>query len=52
MKLFDVYPLFNVSIVKGEGCQVWTIRAKPIWTFTAGTRSSPSATPIRIMSKS
>ena len=23
MKLFDVYPLFNVSIVKGEGCQVW-----------------------------
>ena len=23
MELFDVYPLFNVSIVKGEGCQVW-----------------------------
>ena len=23
LKLFDVYPLFNVSIVKGEGCQVW-----------------------------
>ena len=23
MKLFDVYPLFDVNIVKGKGCQVW-----------------------------
>lgn len=23
MKLFDVYPLFNVNIVKGRGCHVW-----------------------------
>jgi len=23
MKLFDVYPLFDVNIVKGEGCKVW-----------------------------
>ena len=23
MKLFDVYPLFDVNIVKGEGCRVW-----------------------------
>ncbi|MBO5156561.1 MAG: aminotransferase class III-fold pyridoxal phosphate-dependent enzyme [Prevotella sp.] len=23
MKLFDVYPLFDVNIVKGEGCNVW-----------------------------
>ena len=23
MKLFDVYPLFDVNIVKGEGCSVW-----------------------------
>ena len=23
MKLFDVYPLFNLNIVKGEGCKVW-----------------------------
>ena len=23
MKLFDVYPLFNVEIVKGKGCHVW-----------------------------
>ena len=23
MNLFDVYPLFDVNIVKGEGCRVW-----------------------------
>ena len=23
MKLFDVYPLFNINIVRGEGCRVW-----------------------------
>lgn len=23
MNLYDVYPLFNVNIVKGEGCRVW-----------------------------
>lgn len=23
MKLFDVYPLFNVNIVRGKGCHVW-----------------------------
>lgn len=23
MKLFDVYPLYDVNIVKGEGCKVW-----------------------------
>ena len=23
MKLFDVYPLFDVNIVKGNGCKVW-----------------------------
>ena len=23
MNLYDVYPLFNVNIVKGEGCKVW-----------------------------
>lgn len=23
MNLFDVYPLFNINIVKGEGCHVW-----------------------------
>ena len=23
MKLFDVYPLFDVNITKGKGCKVW-----------------------------
>ena len=23
MKLFDVYPLFNINIVRGKGCHVW-----------------------------
>lgn len=23
MKLFDVYPLFDINIIKGKGCQVW-----------------------------
>ena len=23
MKLFDVYPLYNVEVVKGKGCHVW-----------------------------
>lgn len=23
MKLFDVYPLFDINIVKGKGCRVW-----------------------------
>ena len=23
MNLFDVYPLFNINIVKGQGCNVW-----------------------------
>ena len=23
MKLFDVYPLFDVNIVRGKGCHVW-----------------------------
>ncbi len=28
MKLFDVYPLFDVNIVKGEGCRVWDDRGQ------------------------
>ncbi|MBQ8056408.1 MAG: aminotransferase class III-fold pyridoxal phosphate-dependent enzyme, partial [Paludibacteraceae bacterium] len=23
MKLFPVYPLFDINIVKGKGCKVW-----------------------------
>ena len=28
MKLFDVYPLFDVNIVKGKGCKVWDDRGQ------------------------
>ena len=28
MKLFDVYPLFDINIVKGEGCKVWDDRGQ------------------------
>lgn len=28
MNLFDVYPLFNVNITKGEGCKVWDDKGK------------------------
>ena len=28
MKLFDVYPLFDVNIVKGKGCRVWDDRGQ------------------------
>ena len=26
MNLYDVYPLFDVNIVKGEGCKVWDVK--------------------------
>lgn len=28
MKLFDVYPLFDINIVKGKGCKVWDNRGQ------------------------
>ncbi len=28
MTLFDVYPLFNIEIVKGKGCHVWDTEGK------------------------
>ena len=28
MRLFDVYPLFDVNIVRGEGCKVWDDRGQ------------------------
>ncbi len=28
MNLFDVYPLFNIEIVKGKGCHVWDSEGK------------------------
>ena len=35
MKLFDVYPLFDVNIVRGKGCHVWD--GKKAWySFNGG----------------
>ena len=61
MKLFDVYPLFDINIVKGKGCHVWdengteyldlygghAVISISTSTSTAAMPSSPSATPIR-----
>ena len=56
MKLFDVYPLFDVNIVKGQGTKVWddkgqeylgrfgTTRARSIWTCMVAMLSSASVT--------
>ena len=30
MKLFDVYPLFDVNIVKGQGCRVWDDKGQAV----------------------
>ncbi len=35
MNLFDVYPLFNINIVKGSGCTVWDDKARLILTSMA-----------------
>jgi hypothetical protein len=37
MKLFDVYPLNNITIVKAKGSYVWDTRAFNTLTFTAVT---------------
>ena len=44
MKLFDVYPLYDINIVKGQGCKV-----RNIWTSTEAMPSSPSDTRIPTM---
>ena len=51
MKLFDVYPLFDVNIVKGKGCKVWTTRVRSISTSMAGMPLSASDTRIRTISR-
>ena len=37
MKLFDVYPLFDVNIVKGKGCHVWDDKGQSTLIFTEVT---------------
>lgn len=36
MKLFDVYPLFDVNIVKGKGCHVWDDKGQEYLDFYGG----------------
>lgn len=36
MKLFDVYPLFNIEIVKGKGCHVWDTEGTEYLDFYGG----------------
>ena len=36
MKLFDVYPLFNIEIVKGKGCHVWDKEGQEYLDFYGG----------------
>ena len=36
MKLFDVYPLFDVNIVKGQDCKVWDDRGQEYLDFYGG----------------
>ena len=36
MNLFDVYPLFNINIVKGSGCTVWDDKGTPYLDLYGG----------------
>jgi len=36
MKLFDVYPLFDIEIVKGSGCRVWDSEGSEYLDFYGG----------------
>lgn len=36
MNLFDVYPLFDVNIVKGKGCHVWDDKGQKYLDFYGG----------------
>ncbi len=36
MNLFDVYPLYNVNIVKGKGCKVWDDKGQEYLDFYGG----------------
>ena len=36
MKLYDVYPLLNVNIVRGKGCQVWDDKGTPYLDLYGG----------------
>ena len=42
MNLFDVYPLYNINIVKGDGCKVWDKNGTEYLDLYGGHAVSPS----------
>ena len=36
MQLFDVYPLFIINIVKGQGCHIWDDNGQEYLDFYGG----------------
>ena len=51
MKLFDVYPLFDINIVKGKGCHVWDDQVRNTLICMVVMRLFLSVTHIHIMWK-
>ena len=49
MNLFDVYPLFNIEIVKGKGCHVWDTEGNEYLDLYGGHAVSRSAIAILLM---
>ena len=43
MKLFDVYPLFDIEIVKGKGCHVWDTNGTEYLDLSTSTAAMPSS---------
>ena len=48
MNLFDVYPLFDINIVKGKGCHVWDENGTEYLDLYGDMLLSPSVMHIRI----
>lgn len=49
MNLFDVYPLFDINIVKGKGCHVWDENGTEYLDLYGAMQSSQSDMHIHIM---
>ena len=51
MKLFDVYPLFDIEIVKGKGCYTYDSKGNEYLDLYGGHAVSRWGTPIPITLK-
>ena len=49
MKMFDVYPVYDVDIVRAEGSYVWDNKGTKYLDMYGGQPSSRSVTPILTM---